>query len=151
MKGYVGFFFLLHLNVIFFARRKVLVFFSRLPLGLFLSSAWVITFFNNHSTNRRTRYKGRFPKLRVRVRYALSLAARRRALARGKKDSLRVLQGEWQCYQQNLSFVFLFQLLTRYLVRGSLQSSSFITVGWAFLKRESVTFPSYIREKWILS
>lgn len=123
VKGYVGFFFLLHLNVIFLARRKVLVFFSRLPLGLFLSSAWVKTFsfpllktwvktiFNNHSTNRRTRYKGRFPKLRVRVRYALSLAARRRALARGKKDSLRVLQGEWQCYQQNLSFVFFFNSL----------------------------------------
>jgi len=58
---------------------------------------------------------------------------------------------EWQCYQQNKTFVFLFQLVTRYLVRGSLQSSSFITVGWAFLKRESVTFPSYIREKFLLS
>jgi hypothetical protein len=67
------------------------------------------------------------------VRYALSLAARRRALARGKKDSLRVLQGEWQCYQQNLSFVFLFQLVTRYLVRGSLQSIFFFHYskeGW---------------------
>lgn len=54
----------------------------------FLSPVSENYFFNNHSTNRRTRYKGRFPKLRVRVRYALSLAARRRALARGEKRTV---------------------------------------------------------------
>jgi len=51
----------------------------------------------------------------------------------------------------NKTKVFLFQLITRYLVRGSWQSFSFIMVGWASLKRESVTFSSYIREKFLLS